>query len=254
MKNLFGTLAAGMLFASAVVAAPIGNTSAPLTFEDGMFLPGNSDYSLRLGYSANVVADRKLQLKSDESNVDSTIFEQTANATISMFNRVDAYARLGNANLNFIANAEGTSIEFRTADAFIWALGGRVVLYNWDFTTLALFGEYSRFKATVNNVITFSTGPINLWGIESRVRQWDLGLSLSQQIDYMSPYVAVKYSDAAVSFRGNDEASEYFRLEARGNFGAAVGCTFHAGKKLDLSVEGRFIDEKALAFTGQFRF
>lgn len=257
MKNLFGALAAGMLVCTSVMAAPVGNPSAPLNFEDGIFLAGNSDYSLRLGYSGNFVMDRKLEIKANRSHVDSArIVESTANVTLSMFNRMDVYGRFGSARFGYEQNNTSSNLEVRTADAFIWALGGRVVVYNWDFTTLTLFGEYSRFKADVNDVLLGATSS-GYSAAEARVRQWDLGLALAHQIDYMSPYVAIKYSDASVRFHNEVISSPSVtlnKLEARGNFGAAVGCTFLAGKKLDLTLEGRFIDENAVSLTGQFRF
>lgn len=259
MKNLFGALTAGMLVCSSLVASPVGNAAAPMSFQDGVYLPGNPDYSLRVGFSADHISDRHMRIdeSSDKSHLEAAIMSHTADVTLSMYNRFDLFGRFGVANFVARQNHTTSDFELRTArDSFIWALGGRVVIYNWDFTTLSAFGEYSHFKADVTDVIL---GSISSGYTSSRatVRDWNVGIALSHEIDYAAPYIAVKYSDAHVNFTNSTISSPSYGLKkmaSRNHVGAVVGCTFMAGKKLDLSVEGRLFDETAMALVGAVRF
>lgn len=259
MKNLFGALTAGMLVCSSLVASPVGNAAAPMSFQDGVYLPGNPDYSLRVGFSADHIADRHLRVceSGDKSHLDATIMSHTADVTLSMYNRFDIYGRFGVANLGVKQNHTTNDFEIRTAkDSFIWAAGGRVVIYNWDFTTLSAFGEYSHFRADVTDVILGSISS-GYTGAHATVRDWNIGIALSHEIDYLAPYIAVKYSDAKATFEDStitSPSATLKKLESRNHVGAVVGCTFMAGKKFDLSVEGRLFDETAMALVGALRF
>jgi len=52
----------------------------------------------------------------------------------------------------------------------------------------------------------------------------------------------------------NGEALTFFNLRSERNFGYAFGLTLLGCNKTSVTVEARFIDEKALYVNGQFRF
>lgn len=260
VKNLFGALTAGMLVCTSLVASPVGNAAAPMSFQDGVYQAGNPDYSFRLGFSADHIADRKLKVKTASSSNDhikTSIMAHTGDVTFSMYNRFDIYGRFGVAEYNMNKNQSTSNLSVHSErDAFIWAVGGRAVIYNWDFTTLSAFGEYSRFEADVDDVVLAEVSSGKTSAI-ARVSDWNIGLALSHEIDYLAPYIAIKYSDAKVDMKNKTISAPETTLEdleSRYHVGAVLGCTFMAGKKLDLSVEARLIDETAMAVVGAFRF
>lgn len=265
VKNLFGALTASMLVCSSLVASPVGNPSAPMSFEDGVFMAGNPDYSMRLGFSSDYVSDRRLQvnLADNKAHVDATVRSQTIDLAFNFFNKVDLFARYGMGAYGMKQNNITDNLEVRTkSDAHIWALGGRGILYNWDFTTLSAFGEFSQLKGDVTDVVVGAVASGHTTS-KATLKDWNIGLALSHQIDYLAPYIGVKYSDARVTYSNptisfasetSVDDHELRKLKSRSNVGAVVGCTFMAGKKFDFTIEGRMFDEAGMCLMGALRF
>lgn len=263
MKNLFGALTAGMLVCTSLVASPVGNPSAPMSFEDGVVMAGNPDYSMRIGFTSDCVSDRKMQndISGSTAHVEASMKSHSVDLAFNFFNKVDLYGRLGRGSFEVRQNLNAGNFHLRSdSELPLWAAGARAVLYNWDFTTLSVFGEYSHLKGKIDDVIsgTLFSGEL---ATKVTVKDWNAGLALSHQIDYLSPYVAIRYSDAKTTYSAATAAVgtesppvNLNNLKSRSNVGASVGCTFMAGKKFDFTIEGRMFDEHGMSFVGAMRF
>lgn len=259
VKKLFGALTS--LAFTAVLASPVNNPASTAQFEAGIATGApQEEYTFRVGFVNNNVLDRKLEVKSSKSHIDSAEFsENSLSLTVGMFNRFDVYARLGSAKMDLTLRNSGEDLAIGTADGATWALGGRAILYSMDNTTVNVFGEYNRFKADVNSV---KLGAINsgYTGSEARAHNWELGAGVAHTIQVspdmsVVPNVAVRYSDGKVRFT-NEVISEDVTLqtmEARGHFGASIGCGLYAGKMFGLNVQANFFDESALAVQAEIR-
>ena len=111
-----------------------------------------------------------------------------------------------------------------------------------------------------------SFSPLFFDGKETlKYQEWQVGLQASYRINIVDcssaliPYAGIKWAGVHVDM---DEAS--FTYQARAvtlhdlqngrSLGYGVGITLVGCEKWDISVEGRFVDEKALHFNTQFRF
>lgn len=265
MKNLFGALTAGMLVCTSLVASPVGNPSAPMSFEDGVVMAGSPDYSVRIGFSNDFVSDRKMQgdVTGNTAHVEASTRSHSVDLAFNFFNKVDIYGRLGRGCFEVRQNLVAGNFSLRSdSELPLWAAGGRAILYNWDFTTLSVFGEYAHLKGKIDDVIsgTLFSGEL---ATEVTVKDWNVGLALSHQIDYLAPYVAVRYSDAKTTYSaataavGSGSSATTValdKLKSRSNVGASLGCTFMAGKKFDFTIEGRMFDEHGMSLVGALRF
>ncbi len=259
MKKLFGALTS--LAFTAVMASPVNNPASTAQFEAGLVTGAPQEYTFRVGFVNNNVLDRKLEVKSSKSHVDSASFsENSVSVTVGMLNRFDVYARLGSATMDLELRNTTSDLAIRTAPGATWAFGGRAILYSMDNTTVNVFGEYNRFKADVNSV---RLGAVNsgYTSSEARAHNWELGAGVSQTIlvsPDMSvvPNASVRYSDGKLRFTNEvitTPSVTLGRMEARGNFGATIGCGLYAGKMFGVNVEANFFDETAVAVQAEIR-
>lgn len=259
MKKLIGAIAS--LAATVVMASPVNNPASTAQFDAGLFTGAQQDYTVRVGVVSNSVCDRKLEVKSSKSHVDTASFRESGLAlTVGMFNRFDVYARVGAAKLDLLLrNAGGYNTSISTAMGTNWAFGGRAVLYSIDNTTLNVFGEYSRFRADVKDVVVGADSS-GYTASRARAEDWHLGVGVSHTIavspDFsVVPNLAVRYSDAKLRFTNETSPgiATLERMQARGNFGGSIGCGFYAGKMFGVNVNANFFDEAAVGVTAEIR-
>ncbi|WP_431603745.1 hypothetical protein [Chlamydiifrater volucris] len=123
-----------------------------------------------------------------------------------------------------------------------------------------------------------------------QISEWQVGLALAYRLNFISPYVGIKWSRAKIDFDGayiaqpqlaakkldlltwnptlagvnqaNTANADVLRkvsvtlnkLKSRKSTGFVTGATLIDADKFAVTVEGRFIDEKAVHVNGQFRF
>ncbi|WP_213318802.1 porin [Chlamydiifrater volucris] len=231
-------------------------------------------------------------------------------------NALDASKTRPNAN---IANA---FVELYTDAEFSWSIGARGALWECGCATLGAEFQYAQAKPeisqinVVSNVAQFSIAhPKGFIGEDAKLplpylttekspdmsktkslsanyNEWQIGLALAYRLNFISPYVGIKWSRAKIDFDGAyiaqpqlTEAEEKLdmqtwnptlfgtkatgaadedvltqvsvtlnKLKSRKSTGFVTGATLIDADKFAVTVEGRFIDEKAVHVNGQFRF
>ena len=87
------------------------------------------------------------------------------------------------------------------------------------------------------------------------LREWQIALAASYQIDQFIPYVGGKYSDLSGDAKTTVSGTEYKSdLDSDNNFGVFVGADLLVNDSAVINVEGRFIDETALSGGATIRF
>jgi len=95
------------------------------------------------------------------------------------------------------------------------------------------------------------------------VREWQAALYVTKNLDGVTPYGGVKYSDARIKhdIYGREMSGDIHNfhqgidVEAKDNVGLFVGADFEViPGRLNVSVEGRFIDETAATIGVEYRF
>jgi hypothetical protein len=84
-----------------------------------------------------------------------------------------------------------------------------------------------------------------------KMRFWQAGVALTQQIGFFSPYLGVAILKSRWKLT---EYSEVFRFYQKYSAGPFLGCTFTAGSKIALNLEWRAQIENAWTISGEIRF
>lgn len=248
-----------------VFAAPVGNPSTPRILEEGFFIPKKSWANLRAGYEGDFIFDG--QMKQDEEGSGSVDkYTQTTNSgsvTLNLLERLDLYGVFGSsmvcAHWRFSDMADRVrNANMETTHDFLWAVGGRAILFTWGNWDLGMGGRYS---ALHNHVywLTIDGVNVSVSGSRCRWRQWQANLGVSYHIDLFTPYIGVDYLNVKTVLDGltssvADLGAREDHFKNRIPAGIYLGCTLSTGKYFMLNVEARVIDEEAVSLSGDFRF
>jgi hypothetical protein len=263
MKAFVIALAA-LCLSSSLIAAPVGNTAAPQLIEEGFFMNPEIWVDFRIGYEGDFVGDARLkQYGVGSGRVDN--FQQYTNAasvTLNILDRLDLYGIFGSSRVcaDWRIQVDGAieRIEMETLYHYLWALGGRGILFEWGKTALGCGGRYS-YCNYPTAWLTVDAIPYGVNGTYTRWRQWQVDLDISYRIDLFTPYLGLKYSSTharlgkfpvAISSSGSTRDS----FETKTPVGLFIGCSLSTGKYFMLNIEGRLIDEDAVTISGDLRF
>ncbi|HSX26599.1 MAG TPA: hypothetical protein VLE89_06300 [Chlamydiales bacterium] len=250
---------------SALYAAPVGNPSAPGLIEEGFFIPCDSWVDIRFGYEGDFISDARLK-QYDEGHGRVDRYRQDTNAGTATFNivdRFDIYGVLGSsrscADWRFTDSVGDVhQIEIETHYDFLWGAGARAILFEWGAVNLGIGGRYEHccFRPSwlTSDGVNKSTSGSNFhW------HEWQVDLDISYQIDLLTPYIGLKYSNDKVEVTGfsipiasNESGTNHFKN--RTPVGVFIGCSLSTGEYFMLNVEGRLIDEEAVTISGDVRF
>jgi hypothetical protein len=238
----------------------VGNPYQPGAVEKGMFICDDAVVGLKVGYQADFVLDRRLKSYGGvSSRIDD--FQSQWNQgviTLSLAERVDFYGSLGamQASFSHRPGPDHYRREYDTSYKFTWGFGARAIVYEWKHCSIGVEGSYQWAKPPIKwdalNGTSFTTSA------DLHYQEWQVGLGISRQIQFLIPYGVFKYSNVhakATPLRSDlDLPVTSLKMTNRDHFGLALGCTFTTGKDFDLTVESRFIDEQAVSLAGNLRF
>jgi hypothetical protein len=237
-----------LLASVSLFALPGSNPSSPRILQKGFFIPESSPVSVRVGYEGDFVFDAELK------GVDRS--SQTVNGgtfTFNIMDRFDAFAVLGASSLslkwrfsNELDQVQAAQID--TSNAFLWAVGGRLFLWEWGNWGTGLLGRFTKADHPVS-WLTIDGENGSTSSVHVDLRSWELNLGVSYHIDLFTPYLALNYlnTKARVDFPSSDFRNEH-------PIGLNLGCTLSTGSYFFLNVEARVISEEAVTLSGDFRF
>ncbi len=254
------TLSAFPLF-----GVPVGNPSAPKIIEEGFFIPHDIWVDARTGYEGDFVADAKMkQYNQGHGRVDS--YQQETNSgtiTLNILERLDLFGILGSSRTNADWRFEDTAgavhrIQLETNYDFLWGVGARGLLFEWQCLCLGLGGRYETAHY-FPSWLTSDGIPQSVSHSLLKWREWQIDLDLSYKIDIFIPYIGVKYSNAHTKISGfstpisqSETGSDQFKN--RIPVGVFIGCSLSSSKYFMLNIEGRLVDEEAVTVSGDIRF
>lgn len=276
MKKLLVTVLT-FLTCGAVYALPVGNPADASLLCDGLILEGHCGdpcdpyltwcdaFSVRFGFYGDYVFNRHLEIDSHESDAIIEHTHLTTNAgfiAANFWDRFDLFTTLGITNFSIDTNVSafsptsGPRLEIESSSRFSWSLGVRGTIWECGCTSLGAEGQYFFTHSDIRRVTLSSLVSVYPDNVDSKYREWQIGLGLAHRINVFVPYVAVKWSRAKVSF---DNALvipdvSLTNLQSEKDWGFAVGVSLVDCEKTSLTVEGRWCDERALYVNGQIRF
>lgn len=273
-------LIASLLLATPLAALPVGNPSEASLLCDGLIWEGScadpcdpclswcDAFSFRVGFYGDYVFNRHLKITQDVAPIvvgkkvgHAELFTNAGYLAANLWDRIDLFTTLGASNSLVTAPLGSFLIsEIETTTAFSWSIGGRATLWECGCTALGIEGQYFRANPRVRRLTLFTdTGTASVYPDDTlsfRYQEWQVGLGLSHRIHMFVPYIAVKWAGCRASLRGTlfDGVTNPATLKNDKRWGYAVGVSLVDCKKIALTVEGRFADEKAIYVNGQIRF
>ena len=232
-KILLLTLVSCFVVSGLVYAAPVGNPAKPLLV--------NEEMPFSVGAEFDFVFERELDVSGEDVAIEN-LYMYMAKASYTLEKRADFYCLLGAANGELSVESGGVDLSVDTETAFAWGLGVTVFLYEFDNgIRLGVDGNFRNTAPSLDEV-----------DVDLEYSEWQIALGVSKQIDQFVPYGGIKYSDVKAELTVPGLGSE--DTGSDNIFGIFLGCDFLAKENLSFGIEGRFIDETALAIRGMYRF
>src|SRR3990167_4628498 len=245
-------------------SAPVGNPAAPLLIREGFLIPASSWINLRGGYEGDFVGDGKLEQTIDGTGRVDTFQQYTNSGTVilNILERLDVFGVFGSSRVltdwRFETGSTITQIQLETFYDFLWGVGARGVVFEWDKICLGIGWRYS-FCNYTPSWLTTNAVPVSIGNTQLRWREWQIDLALSYKIDLFTPYLGVKYSNAhaklgvfSIPISASETGANQFTN--RTPVGMVIGCSISNGKYFMLNIEGRLFDEDAVTISGELRF
>jgi len=277
----------GLVLSASAYALPIGNPWEASIMSDGVFWEGHcADYcdpcvnwcdawSVRIGFYGDYVYNHHMELDrhGNRASIHETqIWTNAAYLALNLYDRFDVFGTLGTSHFEIntpkksfgAVNNDYATVETETD--FSWSIGLRGTI--WECGNFGVGGEAQYFRSCpdINYVKEENNEPRYRRDDPFKYHEWQIGFGAAYRINIAScataliPYMGVKWGRAWVDMNDivvvvtNGEALTFFNLRSERNFGYAFGLTLLGCNKTSVTVEARFIDEKALYVNGQFRF
>jgi hypothetical protein len=261
----------GVLFFGRVLQAlATSNPETPSMIQEGFFFSSSCPVSLRAGYEGSFVFDRRMKQENpaggriDNLKMDSHL----GLAIVNLWKRWDLFGGAGQARLRSDWRFEAPDaniyrIDLETHYGFTWTIGTDFICYQWKGAIISLGGRYEQSKPSLL-WITRDGQPFTVdKGSEMDWKEWQANASISYKIDFLIPYIGVKYSKVrgtVTTIQGElivpiaSDGGESLKMESRKNWGMVLGCGLSNSKYFQLNVEARLFDEEAGTVYGDFRF
>ncbi len=254
-----------LFFVPHLTAAPVGNPASPELIREGICIPKESWIQIRAGYEGDFVSDAKMKQAEESSGVVDRYQQGTNGGLIlcNLLDRVDLYGILGSSrtetNWRFIdANDTIHQVAISTFYNFLWGIAGRAILHQWDHLIIGTTGS---FRHAIYHPSTATLDAVNLSTTDTHLlwEEWQVGLDLSYNIGLLTPYIGTKYSHTEATIGNFSQpiaanGSGTTHMRNRSSWGIFIGCALTTGAYFLLNIEGRLIDEEAIAISGEFRF
>ena len=235
-----------------------GNPIAPETPLEGIWIPEDAWWGVKVGDQIDWTGDRKLEMNLPGPSVDSfSMISNQGFVTFNWINRLEATVTLGALKAELCQRPiSSQKIEITTHHDFVWSVRGDVILIYWKKTSLGVSGGYMRAYPGVKS-LTLNGSPSATGNLCLDYKEWQIGTAVTHEIGIFSPYIGLNFARAFVDVSNLSLAAIPFRNETlteRNPFILAVGSGLSAPKGFAANFELRTIGEFAFSFVFALRF
>jgi hypothetical protein len=242
-----------------------GNIAEPEIIEEGMFLSKDNWMAIKTGYQGDFVWDRKMRAHAgSRGEVDrfQTLMNQGV-VTINFADRVDFYGNVGTMSFNIShrPKPDFKKREYQSDDHFAWGYGARGIVFHWKNTVVGVVGEMQYGIAVPFKWESLNGETFDAYYRRTKIKynEWQLGGSIAQRIEILTPYFGIQWSRVRASLKHiipevADGQPDHFKMNNRVVVGVTMGCTISMGSYFDLNVETRLIDQYALSAAANVKF
>ncbi|MDE3045032.1 MAG: hypothetical protein KGJ02_00075 [Verrucomicrobiota bacterium] len=237
------------LFANKIEAVPVGNPASPAILQEGIFLSDAGWTQPRLGFLEDFTLNHPLA--GDSLHAVSAEGFSAAGALIwSLFERLDLSLLLGSGNYYFQMVQGDEALTAQVNGGLIWYGEARLVLLEVEDTTFSAFGEAGGWNWMRGPFYIDSHPVANRAAL--KMRFWEVGVTLSQQVGLFSPYGGVVVMQSRWKMSETNTGIYYFHQKYP--VGPLLGCTISKSSKILLNLEWRGWIENAFTLSGELRF
>ncbi len=246
---------AGMVYASPVgLTSEADATEAKWSYED---------ITISAGLIGDFIDNRKINLPGGKFELDA-IFTRIG---MHLIDRINIFLDVGQAReMSYKAevNAQNVEVTYDYDDDIIFGGGVNALIYRWD-NGLEIGGSLSFRQADLE----LTSATIDGTGYDKTAldsvrtgdyTEWQAALELAYRVEYLIPYIGMKYSDVEVD---GDVTLATIQYNASGanasqNVGVFAGLTivpeFGDSNQIAINIEGRAIDEDAWTAGVSYKF
>ncbi|MBU1062316.1 MAG: hypothetical protein KJ952_06345 [Candidatus Omnitrophica bacterium] len=236
-------------------AAPVGLTSEADATKAELWADEN--YGLSIGLIGDFVDERGIDVDGGEFSIDAVI----GRIGLSIYDRFNLYLDLGQAkDMEYTAelNSQKVVVKYEFDDELLWGIGVNALILRWD-NGFEIGGgasyraaEMTLDKVTIDNIAYTRANMDTL--SDGDFEEWQVALECAWRLDFLTPYIGVKYSDVEVD---GDVTYATVRYDASGKnsqakVGGFAGLTITPkidgvpkSEQIAINIEARFIDESA---------
>jgi hypothetical protein len=268
MRYVLGCLfiAVVVTFATAVIAAPVGNIARPAMLKSAWIAKAGDD--VQIGVTAEGEFDLTFDRNVDGSNDEMELWFTGGKLGLIYMDKFMVDGFLGSAYYEEEDQSQGSTFKVESELDFAWGVGVTLIIYedtiiqlNDGILRIGASGRYRQTELDIDKVIVDGTeyslphGALSNMNLEYEDWQVALGASLEWN-ELFVPYGGVKYSTFNTTAQATVSGTTYSfsDVEPDSNIGIFIGTDIRVFDSLSFNVEGRFIDETALSAGGMLRF
>lgn len=242
-----------------------GNPLSPALLEKGLFGRSSSFLSIGVGYLADFITDKDLELvnRKEDINLQSInsfkIESQMSYASLRLVRRLEVYGYLGSSSEKIdLTPIVGDKGELKANSHFSYAIGAKAILLDfYRFVISADFNYFSlpsssKLRKTLEGLALPDFIPIPLGSQRLQWREWQIALGLSLRLGPLSPYAGGRYSKAKIKLNIEDGPS--VRFAGKNHWGVFGGLSLMLSPTFFISGELRWCDETAYSTSAVFSF
>lgn len=240
-----------------------GSPNLPDTAKEGIFIPKECWFGVKLGYQNDYVLDKSLKVANKLSAKKIEVFNyylQQGVLTLNFVNRFEAYGSLGSMKFRIEPRNAGVIRQvYETKNEFAWGFGGRAILFEFSAAALGLDFKYQGCSPALRSISRNGIPRESVGGSYLRYREWQIGLGLSYALEMFTPYIGGIYTQSKGQYKHLPadllpDHKRHFSVNSKKKFGMALGTTLSTGKGFELDLEARMINETALSAAANVRF
>ena len=239
-------------------AAPNGNPSYPSIIEEGFIIPDTSWINLRFGYQFYDSSDLVLEFSDDlkEEGYQLRKIKALSNAgtfTINIKERLDLYTEIATYYLEPEIKNGSTLYKAKSKRDLLYRAGVKLALFEIKDFTLGVDVKYSMFSALSSYLIE-NGNPIDDGALKYKLKEWQIGVGLSQNISFLIPYIGIAYKDTQVRLKHVPFfQSQTMDLNFQKKVGMFLGSSASVGQMFLANIELRLINERSFSIAFQIR-
>lgn len=226
----------------------------------------------RIGYSGDFVFNRYMERRQNTHNLSdirTVSFVTNAGAlTVNAADWFEFYTLLGATKFSIItpSRANGQQSELFFSPRLSWSIGMRGTAWMCHGLALGFQGQYFRTSPKLDAFFDYGGGVLNYFNNYEKptYAEWSASCGMSYPFEgpgdmEFIPHVAAVASWAKMGMRGNSFVNDgtthtFLNLKDTRMWGYAFGLNWILNRTIDVGVEARFGDQKALHIIGEVAF